>query len=203
MSENISKKREKKKKNGNNIWILILVLTTIILSITMSSISSVITQNTNLITAIAIVISIIVIGIIFDIIGIAVAVADEKPFHAMASSKVKAAKYAIRLIRNADKVATFCNDVIGDVCGVISGSTSAFIVLKLAAVFNGADIFILGVAISAAVAGFTVLGKGLGKSYAISKSNSIVYKVALFEYHILRKFGILKKIFNRRKKCCK
>jgi len=203
LSENISKKRERKRRNKNSTWIAILVLTTIVLSISMSSLSSVITQSTNLITAIMIVISIIIIGIIFDIVGIAVAVADEIPFHAMASSKVKAAKYAIRLVRNSNKVATFCNDVIGDVCSVISGSTSAFIVVKLAVVFKGSDLFILGVIVSAMVAGLTVLGKGLGKSYAISKSNSIVYKVALFEYYILKKFDIIGMIFKRRKKCCR
>jgi len=202
LSEHINKKKERKKRNKDKTWILILVLTTIILSISMSSVSSVITQNTNIITAVMIVISIIIIGIIFDIIGIAAAVADETPFHAMASSKVKAAKYAIRLVRNSNKVATFCNDVIGDVCSVISGSTSAFIVVKLAVVFKYVDIFILGVIVSALVAGLTVFGKGLGKSYAISKSNNIVYKVALFEYHILRKFDIIGMILKRRKKCC-
>jgi len=194
---------KKKKRNKDKTWIIILVLTTIVFSILMSSVSSVITQNTNLITAILIVIGIIIIGIIFDIIGIAVAVADETPFHAMASSKVKAAKYAIRLIRNANKVATFCNDVVGDVCSVISGSTSAFIVVKLAMFFKGIDVFVIGIVVSAMVAGLTVLGKGLGKSYAIAKSNNIVYKVALFEYHILRKFDIIGMIFKRRKKCCR
>ena len=200
MSGHINKK---KKRNKDKTWIIILVLTTIVFSILMSSVSSVITQNTNLITAILIVIGIIIIGIIFDIIGIAVAVADETPFHAMASSKVKAAKYAIRLIRNANKVATFCNDVVGDVCSVISGSTSAFIVVKLAMFFKGIDVFVIGIVVSAMVAGLTVLGKGLGKSYAIAKSNNIVYKVALFEYHILRKFDIIGMIFKRRKKCCR
>ncbi|MGE5474623.1 MAG: hypothetical protein ACM3UU_10420 [Ignavibacteriales bacterium] len=199
----MSSHKNKKKINKDKTWILILVITTIVLSISMSSVSSVITQKTNLVSAFLIVISIVIIGIIFDIIGIAVAVADETPFHAMASSKVKPAKYAIRLIRNANKVATFCNDVIGDVCSVISGSTSAFIVVKLADFFKGADVFIIGIIISALVAGITVLGKGLGKSYAIMKSNSIVYKVALFEYHILRKFDIIVMIFRKRKKCCR
>lgn len=198
----MNKKHEKRKKRKDKMWIISLVATTIIISIAMSSFSNIITQKVNLVIAVIIVISIILIGILFDIIGIAVAAADEKPFHAMASSKVKAAKYAIRLVRNANKVATFCNDVIGDVCSVISGSTSAFIVVKLVEVFKGSDIYLTGVLISATIAGVTVLGKGLGKSYALLKSNDIVYKVALLQYYILRNFDIIGMILKKRKKCC-
>ena len=57
---------------------------------------------------------VIALGILFDIIGVAVTVADEKEFHAMATKKVKGSKCAIKLIRNSAKVANICADVIGD-----------------------------------------------------------------------------------------
>ncbi|WDC83794.1 hypothetical protein PL321_14940 [Caloramator sp. mosi_1] len=76
-------------------------------------------------------ISIIFVGIIFDIIGVAVTAAEEAPFHSLASRKVKGAKTAVKLIRNADKVSNFCNDVIGDICGVVSGAAGAIIISKL------------------------------------------------------------------------
>jgi len=176
LGDNLNRNSKKRLKVHNNShkskkqsWILILVFTTIILSITISSASSVVLQKINLFGSLMVVLSIILIGVIFDIIGIAVAVSDETPFHAMASSKVRGAKNAIKLVRNASKVATFCNDVVGDVCGVVSGSASAFIVLKLSQVFTWIDVAILGVIISAWVAALTVLGKGLGKTYAIQK----------------------------------
>lgn len=153
-------------------------------------------QKINLATALLMLSGIILIGIIFDIVGIAVAVADETPFHAMASSKVKGAKNAIYLVKNASKVTTFCNDVVGDVCSVISGSTSAFIVLRLSETFVRIDITLLGIIISALVAALTVLGKGLGKTVAISRSNQIVYKVSLLMYYLFRKIDI-KSIFAR------
>lgn len=180
------------RKNKNINWILILVVTTIILSASMSSVSSIITQKINLFVAIFVLLGIILVGIIFDIVGIAVAAADETPFHAMASSKVKGAKNAIRLVRNANKVSTFCNDVVGDVCGVVSGSTGAFIVVKLSELFKGMDLAVLGIIISAAVAALTVLGKGFGKTIAISKSNEIVFKVARLQYYTLNKFNLRK-----------
>lgn len=188
----------KKKTAGNNTlnknlkWILILVITTIILSVSMSTLSSIIIERINFFAAVIILICIVLVGIIFDIIGIAVASADETPFHAMASSKLKGAKNAIKLVRNASKVTTFCNDVIGDVCSVISGSASAFIILKLSRFMAGIDIALLGIIISAFVAGITVLGKGLGKTIAISKSNKIVYKVGLLQYYILNGFIVKK-----------
>ena len=57
----------------------------------------------------------------------AVATANEKPFHSMASRKVPGALEAIRLLRNAERVSSICNDVVGDICGVVSGSASATI----------------------------------------------------------------------------
>ena len=41
------------------------------------------------------------------------------------------ARQAIYIVRNADRVSNFCNDVIGDISGIISGTAVAFVVLKL------------------------------------------------------------------------
>src|SRR5699024_7406742 len=62
-----------------------------------------------------VVIVIVAIGVIFDMLGIASTSADEAPFHAMAAKKVPCAKQAVIIIRDADKFASFCNDVIGDI----------------------------------------------------------------------------------------
>ena len=40
------------------------------------------------------------------------------------------------LIRNAGKVSSFCNDVIGDISGVISGTASALIVFNITKEFQ-------------------------------------------------------------------
>lgn len=92
------------------------------------------------------------------------------------------------LIRNADKVSNFCNDVIGDICGVISGTTGAVIIGKIISSTGNAGyktIFTIG--ISALIASLTVGGKAIGKNYAISESNNIVYKVAWIIETIKRK----------------
>lgn len=126
----------KKKKAGKSAkpdfkWIALIFLTTVLISALMSFVSSNLLEGAGLALSFVILICIVLTGILFDIIGVAVTAADEVPFHAMASRKVPEAEDALRLIRNAGKVSSFCNDVIGDICGVISGSAAAVIAARV------------------------------------------------------------------------
>lgn len=114
---------------------------------------------------------------IFDIIGVAVTVADENEFHAKASKRIAGSKTSVKLIRNSAKVANFCADVIGDICGVLSGSISASIALKITASFG--ITFNLQFLISALVASLTVSGKAIGKTIAQKSATKIVHAVAV------------------------
>lgn len=133
--------------------------------------------------------TIIFIGILFDIIGIAAAVADESPFHARASRKLSGARQSIWMVRNADKVASFCNDVVGDICGTVSGAIGATIVFSLAKLFDGANVLLLGTLMTGFVAALTVGGKAFGKSSAIREANRIVLLVGQFLAWIERLSG--------------
>ncbi len=103
---------ETKQKNKELQWFIQVFSITFVLSIIFSFISTNGVANLNLIPAIIILIIVILIGIFFDIIGVAVTVADENEFHAKATKKVKGSKDSIKLIRNAPKVANICADVI-------------------------------------------------------------------------------------------
>lgn len=132
---------------------------------------------------------IIFIGILFDIIGVAAAAAEESPFHARASRKLMGARQSIWMVRNADKVASFCNDVVGDICGTVSGAIGATIVFSLAKLFNGANVLLLGTIMTGFVAAITVGGKALGKSSAIREANRIILLVGQFLAWIERLSG--------------
>lgn len=173
----ISKKRTSDIKPDYK-WIIGIIIWTFIISGSITLISETMLSKVNIYIAFIILVLIISVGILFDIIGVAVTAADETPFHSMASKKVHGARKAVTLIRNADKVSNFCNDVIGDVCGVVSGGTGAVIVTKIMSSTSIKEGLILTVVISAAIASLTVGGKALGKNYAISQSNNIVYGVA-------------------------
>ena len=165
---------KKKEKNHSKIkWFIEVFITTFILSIFFSYISTNGVANLNLISSIIILIAVIAVGIIFDIIGVAVTVANEQEFHAKATKKVDGAKTSIKLIKNSAKVANICADVIGDVCGVLSGSISALIASK-ASEKLGANLQFI---ISAVVASITVGGKAIGKEIANKNSTPIVHFV--------------------------
>lgn len=117
---------------------------------------------------------VIFVGIIFDMIGIAVAVADEKWFHAKASKKLRGASQSILMIRHAAKVATICNDVVGDICGTVSGVFGVTIVFQLASGRPSWDESILTMIMTGMVASLTVGGKALAKSKAMVDSQKIV-----------------------------
>lgn len=156
-------------------------------------ISDEVMANSSLAVAFVILFAIIFLGIVFDIVGMAVATADEKPFHSMAARKVPGAHEAIGLLRNAERVSSICNDVVGDICGVVSGSASATIA---ALILTNADVgWPKGVSLmmSALVAGLTVGGKAIGKNIAVKSATQIVHVVGKF-IHIL---GFAKK--NKKK----
>ena len=127
MSANNEEPRSKRKKKApqkknNHKWAVTVFFVAVVLSSTISFLSSSIMEDAELVEAFVVLLVIVMLGIVFDVIGVAVMSANEKPFHSMAAKKVPGAAEALKLLRNAEKVSNFCNDVIGDICGVVSGS---------------------------------------------------------------------------------
>ena len=167
----------KRERNKTIRWVVTIFIVTIFISGTISLLSDLIMENSSMAVAFLILLAIILIGIIFDIIGMAVASADEKPFHSMAARKVPGAQEAIKLLRNAERVSSICNDVVGDICGVVSGSASATIAVQILKEFDFSWPQIVSLAMSALAAGLTVGGKAIGKSFAVNSSTTIVHAV--------------------------
>lgn len=175
--------KKEDREDSNKTWFIKAFILTFVLSIMFSYISTKGVAGLDLLPAILILILVIFVGIFFDIVGVAVTVADENEFHAKATKKVQGSKNSIKLIRNAPKVANICADVIGDICGVLSGALSALISLKIAEQFGLS--FNLQFLLSAIVAALTVSGKALGKNIANNHSTQIVHTVGI----ILNKFS--------------
>ncbi|UUZ94321.1 hypothetical protein LJK87_06975 [Paenibacillus sp. P25] len=148
-----------------------------------------------------IVIFLIANGIFFDILGLAAPAANETPFHAMASKKIHGSRQAIFIVRNADRFSNFCNDVIGDISGVISGAAGALVVLKpLAGLPEGGESLrtVVSVVFTAMVSALTVGGKAMGKSFAIHYSTSIVLFIGKLFYFAEHRLGI--RLFSTKRK---
>ncbi len=178
-----SKKKQKKNKKHSNVrWIVTIFFVAVLISSAISFMSSSVMEDAGIVEAFVVLLIIVLIGILFDIVGVAVMSAGEKPFHSMAAKKVPGAAEALMLLRNAEKVSSFCNDVVGDICGVVSGSASAVIAVK--ALTNLGSDAVGQLIMSAVVAGITIAGKALGKNIAMSKPTQIVHLVAKPIYYI-------------------
>jgi len=129
---------------------------------------------------------IILVGVIFDIVGVSATAGEEAPFHAMASNRVPGAKQAIWLVRNADSVSTFCNDLIGDVAGTLSGAVGVAIIFNLGSLSAGLGETLANTFMVALIAALTVGGKALGKNFAISNSTRILIIVGRLLYSVER-----------------
>lgn len=168
-----------------------LGLLTFTVALVTSPLSESAVRALNLPLAVLIVAVIVAVGVFFDIIGVAAAAADEAPFHAMAAKRRAGARAALGLVRNADRVAAFANDVVGDVAGTLSGAAGAAIVVRILALRPGLDETIMSVLMVGVVAALTVGGKAAGKGFALNQSTTIVYAAARV-LHILEKAGLVR-----------
>lgn len=175
-----TKKKEKIKKETVNIkWISIIVLVAFLISFGLSFVAEITIPNIGLWLGIVVTLFFVFSGILFDIIGVSVTTADEAVFHSMNSRRVKGANVAVKFKKNADKVSTFCCDVIGDICGIISGAAATTIAAQLVTKF-GFNPLITSLTIAATISSLTIGGKAIGKSFAINKSDIILYEFAKF-----------------------
>ena len=113
------------------------------------------------------------IGVIFDMVGIAVTAATERSFNSMASNKVTGSFMAVRIIKNAAQVTSFLNDIVGDICNIISGTIGVVVALVLHVQFN-LNLFAATLLVTSTIAAITIGGKAFGKSIALKNANFII-----------------------------
>ncbi len=168
------KSSKKNKKRKINLWPLKAMIISIFLSFGVNAASTVALSDTHFVVACIITIVIIVIGVFFDMIGTAVTACDAQPFMSMAAKKVKGAKTAVKLTKNRDTVSSLFCDIVGDICGVVSGVCAASIVSNQIGNSN----FWLSILVYALISTITITAKAIAKNTAVSKSNSIVMATA-------------------------
>jgi len=165
-------KKEKRGLSKGAIWTIKITIITLCLAFVVSFITEITSSRSNIIISVLLLCLLILISIIFDAIGVAATSCDLAPLLAMAAKKVSGAKVAVKLVKNAEKVANICADVVGDMSGIISGTCAAAIVLKLA-IENSSTLFI-NIAMTSVVAAITVGGKAFFKSIAMKKSKEMM-----------------------------
>lgn len=170
-TENKQKKKPPQKPSVVNVrWVVTIMTVSFVLSVVMSYISNEALNSAGTVLSFVVLFFFIGLGIVFDMIGVAATSGTEKEFHSMAAHKVRGAREAVWMVRNAEKVSSICNDVVGDICGIISGATGALIVTHITAGTDGATKVLITGLISAG----TIGGKAAGKGIAVAASGKVL-----------------------------
>lgn len=180
--------RPKGSKKGNGSFVLTMVVVSFSLSVLFSYGSSAALGDANIFLTLGVLCFFVLLGVLFDIIGVATTSANLKTFNSMASRKVKGAREGIWLIKNAEKVSSFCNDVIGDICGIMSGTTGALITNEIIAATHWHP-SVIPLAVTGVIAAATIGGKALGKTIAVRSSDSVVHMAGRVLYFFKKIVG--------------
>ena len=156
-------------------WPIVVLFTAMFISLSFSVLSEIALDGAGLATAIIVIVVFILIAVITDIFGVAITAVDITPFRSMSAKKVRGAKEAIVLIKNADKVASIFADILGDICGILSGVSGAVVAsLFLQGVADNLEQIVIASIVSAVIASVTIFGKALGKKFSLNHCDSIV-----------------------------
>lgn len=177
-TQNSVEDKKRQKKNSSVKWVFAALILTLILSFAFSIASEIVIASAPLWVAYAVITVLVVISVMFDIIGTAAAACDVEPFLAMAAKKLKGAKKAVYLAKHANVVSSISGDIIGDICGIVSGACGAVIVAMQFVSSTSTISMLLSVTFSSVLAAITVTGKAIGKQFALSNANAVILAVA-------------------------
>lgn len=178
-------------KQNSTRWAFKTLILSICLSIVFSVISQSLFPHLSVVMSIFIIVFFIVLSTIFDMIGVAVTSTEIDKLKTY--EKSKGFKTAIKLAQNTEKVSSFCGDVVGDICGILSGAGGVSLVLSMN-ITEPNVYFIVTCVISSLIAGLTIFSKAIMKGYAVSNAEKVVIKTAkVLEFSPKSVFSKLKK----------
>lgn len=184
-------KRDKPKKSKRPpawlLWGLFVFVLSFALTVLFSFITEIsITEDSPAFVCIIMLVVLLMLNISCDILANAIIACKPDPFHAMASNKIRGAKRAVTICRNASRLGSIFADVIGDICGIVSGACGAALAIIIAAGGGSTMQLISAIGVSAAIGALTVGGKAMFKHFAIKFSQGIVFGFAKFTTFFVR-----------------
>lgn len=114
-----------------------------------------------------------------DLLANAIISCSPEPFYAMASNKIRGAKRAVVVCRNSTKLSSIFADVIGDICGIVSGAAGTALVAFVASSGTTMEL-IASIGISGAIGALTVGGKAIFKHVALKYNKAITFGFSKF-----------------------
>ena len=140
----------------------------------------VISENSPAALCVVVLIVLLVVNISCDVLANAIISCKSEAFHAMASNKIKGARRAVMFCRNASRLGSIFADVIGDICGIVSGAAGTVLAAIIAVSGEGISKIVTSILVSAIIGALTVGGKAFFKHFAIKFNKQIVFGFAKF-----------------------
>ncbi len=150
-------------------WALKVFVLSISLSIVFSLLSQSLLPSLSSFMSIFVIVFFIFVSVVFDMIAVAFTTISEEKLEKY--KEEKGYEMAMALCRNADKVSSFGGDVVGDICGILSGAGGVSLVVNMN--LEGDVNLLVTCLVSALIAGITIFCKAIMKSYAITNCDKI------------------------------
>lgn len=168
---------KKAKQRSNRIWLIQIFFTSLSLSVLFALISELMLSNASLALALILILLLVSASVISDLIGVAITACNIKPLLEFSRKGVRGADIAVKLVKNADKVSCICSDVVGDICSILSGAGGVAISIIFINLLPNFSNILMSIIISSVIASITILGKAVGKTYALGDPVGVVLKV--------------------------
>lgn len=185
-STNKTDKQNKKKNNKKKkipawlSWGLSVFFLSFALTVLFSFLTEISIKGSPVYVCVIALIVLLVLNIGCDVLANAIMTCNPDAFYAMASNKIKGAKRAVTLCRNATRLGSIFADVIGDICGIVSGAAGTALVVHIAVSGSTTAELIASIGVSAVIGALTVGGKAIFKHFAVKFNKQIVFGFAKF-----------------------
>lgn len=130
----------------------------------------------------------IFIAVLFDMIGVSFTTLSKNDLNGLFGQNKDFFNTLSRLYENKDKISSFCGDIVGDICGILSGAGGVSLVFNMN--IQDANVkFITTCIVSSIIAGLTIFGKAIMKGYAVQNCKKVTYVTAktIFTLQIRKK----------------
>ena len=176
-----AKKQKASKKRASNwlTWGIFVLFLSFGLTVIFSFLTEIAISDSPAAICVIVLLVLLVLNISCDVLANAIISCKIEGFHAMASNKIKGAKRAVSLCVNASKLSSIFADVIGDICGIVSGAAGTALVVHIAVHGEWTEL-IASILVSAIIGALTVGGKAIFKHFAIKFNKQIVFGFARF-----------------------
>ena len=151
-------------------WAFKVFILSISLSIIFSLVSQSLLPSLSPFFSIFVIVFFVFVSVIFDMVAVAFTSINKEQLDKFKNENGYV--IAVKLCERADKVASFGGDVVGDICGILSGAGGVSLVVNMNIQDTNLNLLVTCL-VSSLIAGITIFCKAIMKTYALQNCEQI------------------------------